>query len=388
MKAMILAAGKGTRVRPLTYDLPKPMIPILGKPVLAYLVEHLEKNGVREIMVNVSYLHERIQQYFGDGKRFGVELGYSFEGDIKNGEIVPDAMGSAGGMRKIQDFSGFFDETTIVMCGDAIVDLDITAALAEHRRKGAIASLVAKNVPLDKVTEYGIVVTDPDGRIVSFQEKPSQAEARSTLANTGIYIFEPEVLDLIPPNTNFDIGSELFPLLVEKGLPFYAQKQEFNWIDIGRVSDYWEVVQRVMAHPIPEMPMPGKQIREGVWTGLNVRVDWENTKITGPVYIGSGASIERGAEIIGPAWIGEGCHVQRGGRVVRSILFEYTRVGQDFTFADMIVCGDYCVDRHGQMMHVDDEACQLIWCDAREQVVYPANYDRTRRPQHVAAGNI
>lgn len=381
MKAMILAAGKGTRVRPLTYELPKPMIPILGKPVMAYLVEHLEKYGVREIMVNVSYLHERIEQYFGDGRRFGVDIGYSFEGDIQNGEIVPNAMGSAGGMRKIQDFSGFFDETTIVICGDAIVDLDIAAALAEHRRKGAIASLVAKEVPLDKVSEYGIVVTEPDGRIVSFQEKPSQVEARSTLANTGIYIFEPEVLDLIPPDTNFDIGSQLFPLLVEKGLPFYAQKQDFNWIDIGRVSDYWEVVQRVMTESKPDMPIPGKQVREGVWVGLNVRIDWENTKIVGPVYIGSGASIERGAEIIGPAWIGEGCHVQRGGRVVRSILFEYTRVGQDFTFTDMIVCGDYCVDRYGQMMNVDDDACELIWCDAREQVVYPANFDRTRRPQ-------
>lgn len=381
MKAMILAAGKGTRVQPLTYELPKPMIPVLGKPVMAYLVEHLEKYGVRELMVNVSYLHDRIEQYFGDGRRFGVEIGYSFEGDIQNGEIVPNAMGSAGGMRKIQDFSGFFNETTIVLCGDAIIDLDIAAALEEHRRKGAIASLVAKEVPLEKVSEYGIVVTDENGRVVSFQEKPSQTEAKSTLANTGIYIFEPEVLNLIPSGTVFDIGSQLFPLLVEKGLPFFAQKRHFNWIDIGRVSDYWEVVQHAMAHPIPEMPIPGKQVRAGVWTGLNVRIDWENTRIEGPVYIGSGASIERGATIIGPAWIGEGCHVQRGGRVERSILFEYTRVGQDFTFADMIVCGDYCVNRHGRMMHVDDEQCDLIWCDAREQVVYPAGFDRSRRAQ-------
>ena len=384
MKAMILAAGKGTRVRPLTYELPKPMIPILGKPVMAYLVDQLGKYGVREIMVNVSYLHELIQQYFGDGHRFGVEIGYSFEGDLRDGEIVPDPLGSAGGMRKIQDFGGFFDETTIVLCGDAIVDLDIAAALAEHKRKGAIASLVAKEVPLEKVSEYGIVVTDADGRIVSFQEKPSQAEARSTLANTGIYIFEPEVIDLVPPNTSFDIGSQLFPLLVDKGLPFFAQKQDFNWIDIGRVSDYWEVVQRVMSESMPGMPIPGKKIREGVWAGLNVRIDWENTKITGPVYIGSGSSIERGTEIVGPAWIGEGCHVQRGGRVIRSILFEYTRVGQDYSFTDMIVCGDYCVNRHGQMMHVDDEACNLIWCDAREQVVYPADFDRAKRLQSVA----
>jgi len=378
MKAMILAAGKGTRVRPLTYELPKPMIPILGKPVMAYLIEHLAKHQVNEVMINVSYLHEKIQQYFGDGHRFGIEIGYSFEGDIRNGEIIPSPVGSAGGMRKIQDFGQFFNETIIVICGDAIIDLDITAAVAEHHRKGAIVSLVAKEVPMDKVSGYGIVVTDDDGKIVSFQEKPSQSEARSNLASTGIYIFEPEALNLIPSGSTFDIGSDLFPLLVEKGLPFYAINHPFNWIDIGLVSDYWEVMQQVMRGEVPSMNMPGKQVKPGVWVGLNVRVDWENTKIQGPVYIGSGARVDKGAEIIGPTWISDGCHVQRGGRVVRSVLFEYTRVGQDYTFDEMIVCGEYCVDRSGRMMHVDDDTCDLIWSDAREKVIYPANYALAR----------
>ncbi len=378
MKAMILAAGKGTRVRPLTYELPKPMIPILGKPVMAYLVEHLAKHQVKDVMVNVSYLHEKIQHYFSDGQRFGVNIGYSFEGDISNGEIVPSPVGSAGGMRKIQDFSGFFDETTIVICGDAIIDLDISAALAEHKRKGALVSLIAKEVPNDKVSGYGIVVADESGRIVSFQEKPSIAEARSNLASTGIYIFEPEALQLIPSGSAFDIGSDLFPLLVENKLPFYAIKQHFNWIDIGLVSDYWEVMQQVMRGEVSAMQMPGKQIKEGVWVGLNVSIDWESTIIEGPVYIGSGSRIEKGAKIIGPTWISNGCHVQRGGNVTRSVLFEYTRVGQDITFFEMIVCGEYCVDKTGRMMHVDDEACDLIWVDAREQVVYPGDFKFAR----------
>jgi len=378
MKAMILAAGKGSRVRPLTYELPKPMIPILGKPVMAYLIEHLAKHNVKEVMVNVSYLHERIQHYFGDWHRFGVDIGYSFEGDISNGEIVPSPVGSAGGMRKIQDFGAFFNETTIVICGDAIIDLDITAALNEHRKKGALVSLVAKDVPLEKVSGYGVVLIDDDGRIVSFQEKPSQAEARSTLASTGIYIFEPEALNLIPSGSEFDIGSDLFPLLVEKNLPFYAIKQDFNWIDIGLVSDYWEVMQQVMRGEVPAMKMPGKQVREGVWVGLNVNIDWDNTHIEGPVYIGSGSHIEKGAKIIGPTWISNGCHVQRGGKVAKSILFEYTRVGQDAAFNEMIVCGEYCVDKNGRMMHVDDEACDLIWVDAREKVVYPADFQHVR----------
>ena len=371
---MILAAGKGTRVRPLTYELPKPMIPLLGKPVMAYLIEHLAKHDVREIMVNVSYLHEKIQQYFGDGQRFGVHIGYSFEGDISNGQIIPSPVGSAGGMRKIQDFGGFFDETTIVICGDAIIDLDITAAVAEHRRKGALVSLVAKEVPMDKVSGYGIVVTDVDGKIISFQEKPTQADARSNLASTGIYIFEPEAINLIPSGSTFDIGSDLFPLLVQKKMPFYAINHPFNWIDIGIVTDYWEVMQQVMRNEVPSMQMPGKQVRPGVWVGLNVHIDWESTNIVGPVYIGSGARIDKGTQIIGPTWISDGCHVQRGGKVERSVLFEYTRVGQDYSFVEMIVCGEYCVDKTGRMMHVDDDICDLIWSDAREKVIYPMNY--------------
>ncbi len=378
MKAMILAAGKGTRVRPLTYELPKPMIPILGKPVMAYLIEHLAKHDVTEVMVNVSYLHEKIQQYFGDGHRFGIQIGYSFEGDISNGAIVPSPVGSAGGMRKIQDFGGFFDETTIVICGDAIIDLDISAAVAEHRRKGALVSLVAKQVPMDKVSGYGIVLADEHGKIISFQEKPSQAEARSNLASTGIYIFEPEALNLVPSGSTFDIGSDLFPLLVERDLPFYAINHDFNWIDIGLVSDYWEVMQQVMRGEVPSMRMPGKQVKPGVWAGLNVHIDWENTNIQGPVYIGSGSRIDKGTEIVGPTWISDGCHVQRGGSVIRSVLFEYTRVGQDYSVEEMIVCGEYCVDRHGRMMHVDDDACHFIWSDAREKVIYPTNYAHAR----------
>ncbi|MBX9676905.1 MAG: NDP-sugar synthase [Methylotenera sp.] len=378
MKAMILAAGKGTRVRPLTYELPKPMIPLLGKPVMAYLIEHLAKHDVREVMVNVSYLHEKIQQYFGDGQRFGMHIGYSFEGDISNGQIVPSPVGSAGGMRKIQDFGGFFDETTIVICGDAIIDLDITAAVAEHRRKGALVSLVAKQVPMDKVSGYGIVVTNDDGKITSFQEKPSQTEARSNLASTGIYIFEPEAINLIPSGSAFDIGSDLFPLLVQKNCPFYAINLPFNWIDIGLVTDYWEVMQQVMRGEVPSMHIPGRQIKPGVWVGLNVHIDWENTKIVGPVYIGSGARIDKGTQIIGPTWISDGCHVQRGGKVERSVLFEYTRVGQDYSFKEMIVCGEYCVDKAGRMMHVDDDTCDLIWSDAREKVIYPMNYAQVK----------
>src|SRR3990167_2814695 len=204
---MILAAGQGTRVRPLTKDLPKAMVPILGKPVMEYLVEHMARHGVTQIMVNVAYHHRKIEEYFGDGQRWGVEIGYSFEGALEHGEVVPRPLGSAGGMRHIQDFSGFFDETVLVVCGDALIDLDIGAALQEHRSKRAMVSVVAVDVPRDQVHNYGVVVADADGRIRSFQEKPRADQARSTWASAGIYLFEPEALTRITSDQTFDIGS-------------------------------------------------------------------------------------------------------------------------------------------------------------------------------------
>lgn len=365
MKAMILAAGKGTRVQPLTYELPKPMIPILGKPLLAYLIEHLARFGVREIMINTSHLHEKIEGYFGDGQRYGVEIGYSFEGRSVNGKVVPHPIGSAGGMRKIQDFGAFFDTTTIVLCGDALVDLDLNLALHEHRLKGALATVITKEVRWEDVANYGVVVSEPTGRIIAFQEKPSRAEARSNWASTGIYLFEPEVIDLIPAGEPFDIGSELFPLLVQRGLPFYAQKRLFNWIDIGKISDYWSVLQQVMMGSVAGMAVPGKQVREGVWVGLNTRIDWDAVKISGPVYIGSGCRIEPGSEIIGPAWIGHGSMLEQQSRVVRSMLFEYTHIPPGVSFEEVIICSEYCVDRHGHQTHIADRHPQLVWSDAR-----------------------
>ena len=364
-KGMILAAGQGTRVRPLTRDLTKPMVPILGKPLMEYLIEHLARHGIKEIMVNVAWHHQKIEEYFGDGHRWGVEIGYSYEGIRDHGDILPRPMGSAGGMRRIQDFSGFFDETTLVLCGDALIDLDITAALAEHHAKGAIASVVAMEVPLAEVQSYGVVVAKPDGRIESFQEKPSPELAKSTLASTGIYIFDSKVLDLVPSGAVYDIGSQLFPQLVKQGMPFFVQNRPFHWIDIGRVSDYWSVLQRVLRGEVAELTMPGRQIKPGVWVGLNTPIAWDKVKIKGPVYLGSSVRIEPGVTITGPAWIGHGSHLRTGAKVVRSILFEYTRIAADMRFSEMIVSPDYCVDRHGETMYRGDDTAQLRWGDAR-----------------------
>ena len=365
LKGMILAAGQGTRVRPLTKNLPKPMIPIMGKPVMEYLVEHLVRHGVTEIMINVGHHFHMIENYFGDGSRWGAQIGYSYEGIYDHGDIKPSPFGSAGGMRHIQDFSGFFDQTTIVLCGDALIDLDITTALFEHKNKNAMVSIIAKEVPKEEVIHYGIVKTDETGRIKGFQEKPKEQEAFSNLASTGIYFFEPEAIDLIPKNMFFDIGSQLFPMLVEQNYPFFAQKRFYNWIDIGLVTDYWLVMQRILKGEVSYLEMPGTEVKPGIWVGINTRIDWDNVNITGPVYIGSSTQIESGANIVGPCWICHGSQIKKNSHIIRSILFEYTRVSENMILNELIMSSTYCVKRNGDTYYIGDDRCDLKWGDAR-----------------------
>ncbi|MBD2666284.1 mannose-1-phosphate guanyltransferase [Richelia sinica FACHB-800] len=366
MKAMILAAGKGTRVRPITFTIPKPMIPILQKPVMEFLLELLRKHGFDQIMVNVSHLAEEIESYFRDGQRFGVQIAYSFEGSIVDGKLVGEAIGSAGGMRRIQDFSPFFDDTFVVLCGDALIDLDLTEAVKWHRSKGSIATIITKSVPLEEVSSYGVVVTDENNRVKAFQEKPSTDEALSTNINTGIYIFEPEVLDYIPSGIEYDIGSQLFPKLVANHAPFYAIPMDFEWVDIGKVPDYWRAIRGVLLGEIKNVQIPGHEVAPGIYTGLNVAVNWDKVDITGPVYIGGMTRIEDGAKIVGPAMIGPNCWICSGATVDNSVIFEWSRLGPGIRLVDKLVFGRYCVDKTGATIDVQAAALDWLITDARQ----------------------
>ena len=368
MKAMILAAGKGTRVRPITHTIPKPMIPILQKPVMEFLLELLRQHGFDEIVVNVSHLAEEIESYFRDGQRFGVQIAYSFEGSIIDGELVGKAIGSAGGMRKIQDFSPFFDDTFVVLCGDALIDLDLTEAVRWHKEKGAIATIVMKTVPKEEVSSYGVVVTDEDGKIKAFQEKPSVEEALSNCINTGIYIFEPEVLDYVPSDTEFDIGGDLFPKLVEMGAAFYGIPMDFEWVDIGKVPDYWNAIRAVLNGEVKNVQIPGHQVAPGIYTGLNVAVNWDKVDIQGPVYIGGMTHIEDGAKIVGPTMIGPNCWVCSGATVDNSVIFEYSRLGPGVRLVDKLVFGRYCVDKTGASIDVQAAALDWLITDTRQEL--------------------
>jgi mannose-1-phosphate guanylyltransferase len=369
MKAMILAAGKGTRVRPITHTTPKPMIPILQKPVMEFLLELLRQHGFDQIMVNVSHLAEEIENYFRDGQRFGVQIAYSFEGRIEDGELIGEAIGSAGGLKRIQDFQPFFDDTFVVLCGDALIDLDLTEAVRRHRAKGAMASLITKRVPRDQVSSYGVVVTDPDGRVLSFQEKPEVDEAASDMINTGIYIFEPEVFNYIPSGEPFDIGADLFPKLVEAGAPFFALPMEFEWVDIGKVPDYWQAIRSVLQGHVRQVQIPGVEVRPGIYTGLNVAADWDKINVEGPIYVGGMTRIEDGATIIGPAMIGPSCHICEGATIDNSIIFDYSRIGAGVRLVEKLVFGRYCVDRNGDHFDLQEAALDWLITDARRQDV-------------------
>ncbi|EAS43694.1 mannose-1-phosphate guanyltransferase [Photobacterium profundum] len=347
MKGMILAAGKGTRVKPITHTIPKPMIPILGKPVMESMIQLFASHGIDKIVVNTSHLAEVIENYFSDGHHFNVQLSYSYEGEMKDGKFISKALGSAGGMRKIQDFSGFFDETFVVVCGDAWIDLDLTEAIRRHKELGGIATIISKEVELSEVSKYGVVVTDDYGRITSFQEKPSAEEALSTQINSGIYIFEPAIFDFIPKEEEFDIGSQLFPLLVEKNISFYATKMTFQWLDVGNISDIWGVTSEILHGKVPGYPIPGTQIKPGVWVGINTVFDFDKCNITPPVIISSGCEIQNGATIVGPALIGSNCKIESEAVISQSLVCDYIHISGSAYIDNKTVFGDYFISHDG-----------------------------------------
>jgi mannose-1-phosphate guanylyltransferase len=367
MKAMILAAGKGTRVRPITYVLPKPMIPLIRKPVMEFLIEHLKTYGVLQIVVNTSHLAPMIEEYFRDGDRFGVAMAYSFEGQLVEGQLEGMAVGSAGGMKRIQDFSGFFDETFVVLCGDALVDVDFSEALRFHRSRNAIATLILRDVPLDDVPKYGVVQTDSSGRITQFQEKPTREAAVSTMINSGIYLFEPEIFNYIPAGVDFDIGGQLLPQLVLAGQNIFGVALPFTWIDIGSVPDYWEATRLLLRQEVAGFRMPGREVRPGIHCGINVQIPWDRVRIEGPVYIGSSTSVGDGATIIGPTVIGSGCVIQSGATLRECILADYTRVTSAAVLEQKLIFGNKCIDPSGASL--DIAANQIDWLvdDARHK---------------------
>lgn len=384
MKAMILAAGKGTRVRPLTNVLPKPMIPLIRKPIMEAIIDHLKRHAFDEIYVNTSYLSHSIEDYFRDGNRLGVAIAYSYEGQLVDGEFIDKPLGSAGGMRRIQDRCGFFDDNFAVLCGDALIDVDLTEVLRFHRASGAIATIVTKPVPREDVCKYGVVVADETGRVRSFQEKPKVEEALSNTINTGIYLFDPKIFDYIPSATEFDIGSQLFPRLIEAGEKVCAISLPFEWLDIGCVADFWEATRLILQGKVKGMKVPGREILPGVHAGLGVQIA-DDVTINGPVYIGSGTTIEAGVRIDGPAVIGANCVLRSGTHIHQGILGDYTRVSVNAMLDNRIVFAGKFIEPNGDAIDLNDADLNWLIDDARKNETSDPAYEDLRASMSVTA---
>jgi mannose-1-phosphate guanylyltransferase/mannose-1-phosphate guanylyltransferase/phosphomannomutase len=300
-----MTAGLGTRLRPLTYEVPKPVVPVANRPVIEHILRLLASHGFTEVICNLHWFPEVIRSALGDGSAFGVELSYVFEEEL---------LGTAGGVRNVRDFFG--DEPFLVMAGDALTDVDLRALGDDHEASDGIATLVAKRV--SDTSEYGVIVTDAEARVQGFQEKPDPAEALSDRANSMIYAFDPEVFDYFPEAPVIDFALDVFPALLDSGVPFHVHETNAYWNDIGTVAEYLQGNLDVLSGLVTveaagemldaygEEDAPVEQ--PGGWSA------------SGRVLLGEGAEIGAGAIVNGPAVIGPGARVGSEAAIKESVL--------------------------------------------------------------------
>ncbi|HEY9677987.1 MAG TPA: NDP-sugar synthase [Drouetiella sp.] len=321
MKAMVLAAGVGSRLDPLTRILPKPLVPIANKPVMEHILTLLKKHHVETIISNVHHLPEQVPAYFGDGTRLGMSLQYKHEVELS---------GDAGGVRSCREF--LQDGTFLVIMGDLITDADISYVVNQHKAKGAIATIALQKVA--DVRHFGVAVTDADGFIKGFQEKPSPEEAISDLASTGIYVLEPEVFDHMPAEGSFGFGRQLFPQLVEKGLPVLGVQVFGYWSDIGTMENYKASSFDALKGLI-DVELPGPSSSQGhIDTTAKIA---PGVEILGKAMIGRNTIIESGAVLKGNVIIGDDCYIKSGAHLEDSIVWNGTSVGISARIVDCIL---------------------------------------------------
>lgn len=306
MKAMILAAGVGSRLDPLTRNVPKPLVPIVNRPVMEYLVELLKRHGFNEIMVNLHYLGDQIEGYFGDGSKWGVKIHWSHEERL---------WGDAGSVKRVEDF--LRDDTFIVIGGDDLTDMDLSRLIRTHKDKHALATIALSLV--DDPSEYGIVLMNEDSRITRFLEKPKGEVIFSNTANTGVYVFEPEIFELIPRGILYLFGKQVFPLLLEQRLPLYGHLTAAYWKDVGNLKIYQQTHKDVLEGRV-NTQLPLNEVRKYTWMGDNVEID-ETAEIGYPVAIGNNVKIMAGAKVLENTVIGDNCAVEEGAVVQDSILW-------------------------------------------------------------------
>jgi mannose-1-phosphate guanylyltransferase / phosphomannomutase len=326
MKAVIMAGGQGTRLRPLTSDQPKPMIPIVNLPCMEHIVELLRRHGFTDIAVTLQFLPDEIRDYFGDGSDWGVNMSYSVE----------DApAGTAGSVKMAEQQLGLEGERLLIISGDALTDADLSRLVEFHEEKGSEATMVLKSVenPLD----FGIVITEEDGRISRFLEKPAWGQVFSDTVNTGIYLLEPSVMDEIPDpeDGEYDFSKELFPGLLEEERPLYGYVTDDYWEDIGTLEQFAGAQRDVLDGKVKGVRPPGTRLRENIYVGRRAQVD--DDALEGPVVIGENVRVDEGAKISPYSVIADNVVISAGATVERSVVAEGTYVGEGAELIDTLV---------------------------------------------------
>jgi mannose-1-phosphate guanylyltransferase len=305
MRAMVLAAGLGTRLRPLTYEITKPMVPVLDRPVMEHIVDLLEKHGFGEVIANVHYFPDSIREYFGE------RIAYRFEEEL---------LGTAGGVRACAEFFG--EEPFLVISGDALTDIDLTAFAARHRASGGIATLAVKQVK--DTREYGVVLHDRDGRITGFQEKPAPEEALSSLGNCGIYMFDPQIFDYFPDRPFVDWAKDVFPMLLENDVPFHIHEVREYWNDIGSLSELRQGTFDALGGEL-RLDVEGDEVSPGVIVAGGAPLG-AGVEVERPAWIGRDVTIGEGVGLMGPVVLGDGASIGAGAQLRSSIVFPGTEI--------------------------------------------------------------
>lgn len=312
MKAVVMAGGEGSRLRPITANRPKPLVPVGNKPIMEHIVGHLRAHGITEIVSTLHYLADEITSYFDDGSDFDVTMHYSIE---------DTPLGTAGSVKKAEEH--LKDGTFVIVSGDAMTDVNLHKALEFHRAKGSLATLILYRVP--SPLEFGVVITDEDGKVLRFLEKPSWSEVFSDTVNTGMYILEPEIFDLMEPGKQYDWSQDIFPELLRAGKPMYGYVMEEYWCDVGTLGQYREAQEHLLSGRTSLSPA-GKVDQPGVWLGPNTVIE-EDVNLIPPVCIGRNCKIKKGARIGPYTVIGDNALVEEGVVVERSVIWDSSYLG-------------------------------------------------------------
>ncbi len=335
MRAVLMAGGSGTRLRPLTCDLPKPMVPILNRPIAEHIINLLKRHQITEVVATLHYLPDVMRDYFQDGSDFGVQMTYAVEED--------QPLGTAGCVKNIAEL---LDDTFLVISGDSITDFDLSAAIQFHKSNQSKATLVLTRVP--NPVEFGVVITDEQMRIRRFLEKPSSSEIFSDTVNTGTYILEPSVLDYLPVNQECDFSKDLFPLLLEKDEPMYGYIAEGYWCDVGHLDAYREA-QYDGLHQKVKLDYAYEEQKPKLWVGQNTFID-PTAKIETPAIIGSNCRIGPRVNIEAGTVIGDNVTVSADADLKRPIIWNGAIIGDEAHLRACVICRGTRVDRRAHVL--------------------------------------